>query len=271
MSRTPRWMWAVVNAVAFFLALTLNGLANALPLNGMTTGALSDLYPNLFVPMGATFSIWALIYTWLLVFVGYGAWLARSERDHTPLETIGPWFGINMVGNATWIVAWHWMVVPASLVLMGVILMSLLVMYLRLGVGVSAARAADRWFVHAPVSIYMGWITVATIANITTQAVDLGAPAFGQGPAVLTAGVIGAAVVIASRMLWARRDFLFTLVVIWALLGIHLKRAASEAAGSGLVADAALGGLGLLVGGLLLAAVRAWRDRRRSTEKLTQT
>ena len=261
MSRKTRWMWAAVNAGGFVAALCLNGLANALPLNGVTTGALSDMYPNLFVPMGATFSIWALIYSWLLVSVVYGIVLAGSERDRTPLEAIGPWFVINMLANAAWIVAWHWMWVPVSLALMLVILSSLVAMYLRLEVGVSPARAGDRWLMHAPVSLYMGWITVATIANITALAVDLGAPSFGTVPAWLTVGVIGAAVAIAGRMLWARSDDIFALVVMWALLGIHIKRTASEAAGSELVASAALGGLVLVGCGLLALGVRRLRAR----------
>ena len=261
MTRSRRWMWPVINATSLFLALLLNGLANALPLNGMTTGALSELYPNLFVPMGATFSIWALIYSWLLLFVGYGFVVERAKRDRNPLETIGPWFAVNMVANAAWIVAWHWMAIPVSVGLMGIILASLIVMYLRLRVGISAVCPADRWLIHAPMSVYMGWITVAAIANITTQAVDLGAPAFGQGPAWLTTCMIGAAVLIAGRMLWTRRDGLFALVIMWALLGIHLKQSASEAAGSALVADAALGALGTLCVGMVLVGLRGWRDR----------
>jgi len=257
-------MWAILHIVAFSVALCFNGLANALPLNGMTTGALSDLYPNLFVPMGATFSIWALIYTWLLVFVGYGVVLARSARVHTPLEDVGPWFAVNMFANAAWIVSWHWMLVPVSLLLMVVILFSLTAMYLRLGIGLVPAPASDRWLVHAPVSLYLGWITVATIANTTTLAVDLGVPAYGTGPAVVTVAVIGAAVLIAGRMLWARRDGIFTLVVCWALLGIHIKRAASEEGGSALVAGAALAGLVVLGVGLVSTALRGvWAGREK--------
>ena len=261
MSPLPRWMWPLVNAVGLATALSLNGLANSLPLNGMTTGALSDLYPNLFVPIGATFSIWAVIYLWLMGFVGYGFVLARSARKQTPLEVIGPWFGINMLANAAWIVAWHWMLLSVSLLLMGVILGTLIVMYLRLGVG-DSVESSDRWLVHAPLSVYMGWITVATIANITALAVDLGAPAFGQGPALATIGVLVAAIAIAARMLWARRDGLYTLVVIWALLGIHLKRAASDEAGSVLVAGAALVGIATLLGGLVVAGARSVQTRR---------
>ena len=261
MSNRTRLMWAIANAAGLVVALCLNGLANALPLNGITTGALSDRYPNLFVPMGATFSIWALIYTGLLAFVVYGAVLVRSDRARTPLDVIGPWFVVNMLANAAWIVAWHWMQVPLSLGIMTIILGSLLAMYRRLGVGVSIVPAPDRWLVHAPISVYVGWISVATIANVTALAVDLGAPAFGTGPAVATVCMLAVAVALAARMLWAHRDALFALVVAWALLGIHLKRAASEAAGSPMVAGAALAGLGLLGVALGLAAVRARRTR----------
>lgn len=261
MPRSARWLWALLNGAAFAAALLANGLANALPINGMTTGELSALYPNLFVPMGATFSIWGLIYAWLLGFVGYGVVLARSPRARTPLADIGPWFLINMLGNGAWIVAWHFTLVPLSVVLMGVILGSLLASYQRLGVGRGDAPAADRWLVHAPISLYLGWITVATIANLTTLAVDLGVPAFGAGPAGITVVVLAVALLIALRMLWARRDRIFALVVAWAFLGIHIKRAASDDPGSALVAGAALVGLLAIGLGLVASAVPALRAR----------
>lgn len=253
---------AALNAAALAVALVCNGLANALPLNGMDTGQLSDLYPNLFVPMGGTFAIWGLIYLWLLAFVATGFVLARRELDPHPLGQIGPWFVVNGLANAGWIFAWHWQLVPLSLCIMGVILGSLLAMYLRLGVGEGSPPAGVRWLVHAPVSLYLGWITVASIANVTTLAVDLGAPAFGTLPAVLTVTVLAVAVGIAGAMLWRRRDWIFALVVCWALLGIHLKRAAAPEAGSELVAGAALAGLVVLGLGVLATVLRSARGAR---------
>ena len=253
MNQENRLLWAVLNAIALAAALVCNGLANALPLNGMGTGELSALYPNLFVPAGLTFSIWGVIYLWLLVLVGYGFTQIRSDRADNPLVQMGPWLVVNLLANAAWIFAWHWTLVGLSLLLMGVILASLVVLYSRLGVGQRAAPAADRWLAHAPISIYMGWITVATIANITALVVSLGIPSFGSLPAVLTAGVMLAAVLIAGRMLWARRDVLFGLVVTWAFLGIYLKRTGAPEDGSALVAGVALAGLGALGLGILRA------------------
>ena len=141
--------------------------------------------------------------------------------------------------------------------------MSLVAMYLRLGIGRKPAPRADRWFVHAPVSVYLGWITVASIANITTLAIDLGATPYGTVQAGLTVAVMTAAVLITARMLQAYRDLLYAAVVLWAFLGIWLKRSASEEDGSGIVAAAALVGMLLLVAGMVVVKARARSSKER--------
>lgn len=255
---------AVGNAVALLVALVCNGLANALPLNGMTTGALSDLYPNLFVPMGATFSIWGLIYLGLLGLVGYGLAQLRAGPGETAVERLGPWMVVNLLANGAWIFAWHWLQVELSLVLMGVILGSLIAMHRRLGVGRRAAPAGERWLVHLPVSVYLGWISVATIANVTTLAVDLGAPPFGDVQAALTVGVMAVAVGLAGAMLWRHRDVPYALVIVWALIGIAVKRSAAVDPGSPLVAGAAAVGIGLVVLGVLGVLLQRMRGTPRA-------
>ena len=172
-----RTVWATLNAAGLIGVLVINGLAINLPLNGMGTGELSDLYPNLFVPAGLTFSIWGVIYLWLMAFVAYGFVGVGGTDARNPVDVIGPWFLVNCVANAGWIVAWHWMQVGVSLALMLVLLGSLLVMYLRLGTGVRAAGSGERWLVRAPISVYLGWITVATSA-ITVSRTTMSADAF---------------------------------------------------------------------------------------------
>lgn len=254
MTRASHAALAGANAVALLAMLVLNGLANALPLNGLNTGEIADLYPNLFVPAGLTFSIWGLIYAWLLAFVVFGAVRAgRRDRSSAFLAAIGPWFVVNGVANALWIVAWHWLRPGLALLLMFVLLASLLAMYKRLGVGARPVPAAERWLVHAPVSVYLGWITVATIANVTALAVHIGAPQFGLVPAVLTVVVLLTAVCIALAALGNRRDVAFAAVSVWAFVGIWLKRSGAPEPGSAIVAWAALAGIVVLV--LAIAAV----------------
>ena len=100
----------LLNLLGFILVIVLNGLANALPINGYTTGELSDRYPNLFVPAGFTFSIWGVIYLLLLVFVIYQIrnWWSKHRLDMSFVQKIGPWFAISCLANASWIIAWHY-------------------------------------------------------------------------------------------------------------------------------------------------------------------
>ncbi len=266
-TKRERILWASLNAVSLVLALVANGLANALPLNGMGTGELSDLYPNLFVPAGLTFSIWGLIYLGLLALVVHGLASIGSSLPRTALEDLGPWFVVSCLANAAWIFAWHWMLLGLSLAIMLLILGALLAMYLRLGIGRSSAPALETWLVRVPLSIYLGWITVATIANLTALAVDLGAPSFGSVPAALTVGVLVAALAITGVVLWTRRDLAYGGVVLWAFLGIYYERSASSEAGSALVAAAVLVGMVLLVLGLGATAIRSLRSPRSATRR----
>ena len=252
-----RTQWAAVNAAGLAWALVWNTLANALPLGGMGTGELSDLYPNLFVPAGITFSIWGLIYALLLGFVGAGFVFARRGEAEDPFVGVGPWFAVNTLANGLWIVAWHFRLVPLSLLLMGVLLASLIAMHRGLGIGRTASRGAmETWLVRVPVSVYLGWITVATIANVTTVAVNLGAPAYGPVPAALTVVVLAVAIGITGRMLAAHRDLAFGGVVLWALVGIALVRAGEPQPGSGLVFASAVAGAAVVALGLVATIVR---------------
>jgi hypothetical protein len=185
------------------------------------------MYPNLFVPSGLTFSIWGIIYLLLLGFSIFQA----TKKGNPAVERIGWLFVISSAANIGWIFAWHYMLVGLSLILMLVLLGSLITLYLRLGIGgtenqLSAETGRGmRWFVNVPFSVYLGWITVATIANATALLVDLGWNGFGLPEQFWTIFVIAAALVITILMLLTRRDVAYALVVIWALLGIVIKRA----------------------------------------------
>lgn len=255
-----RMHWAVFNAVGLVWALVWNALANAIPLGGMGTGELSALYPNLFVPAGLTFSIWGLIYLGLLGFVVAGFVFARRSEAADPLHAVGPWFVVNTVANGLWIVAWHHQLVPLSLLLMAVILGSLITMYLRLGIGITPSRGAlETWAVRVPVSTYLGWITVATIANVTAVAIDLGVPPYGPAPAALTVVVQAVAIGITGRMLAVHRDIAFGAVVLWAFVGIALARSGAPDAGASLVFATSAGGAAIVALGLVATLIRPKR------------
>lgn len=216
----------VINILSFIAVLVVNGLANAIPLGGNTTGDISGLYPNLFVPAGLTFSIWGVIYLALAAFVVYQARDLFSKRkvEMPYLQSIGWYFLLSCLANVGWIFAWHYGQVLLSLVAMLVLLFSLIHIYIGLEIGKEAVDPATRTYVHLPFSLYLGWITVATIANITAVLVRLNWNGWGLSGVFWTVLVIIAGTIIALINIILRGDIAYNLVVIWAYLGIIIKR-----------------------------------------------
>lgn len=225
MERHARLMGiAVFVAVTYVLMVAVNGLANALPINGMITGDISDAYPNLFAPAGETFTIWGVIYLLLLGHVLYRLGLLGGKStlaSEDLLRYTGVVFGISSIANAAWIFAWHYQQIALSLVLMLVILVCLILINRRRASAGLTGR--DNTWLRVPFSVYFGWITVATVANVTTLLVDLGWNGFGLSePAWMIIILIVAAAIAIATML-RNRDFFYGLVPVWAYLGILLK------------------------------------------------
>jgi benzodiazapine receptor len=235
----------LVNLLAFIVTVVVNGLANALPINGVTTAEISDSFPVYFVPAGYVFAIWGVIYLALLGFTIYQ--LLPAQRESRRLERIGWWFAVGCLANAAWIFFWHHQIFLVTLILMLILLVSLLAIYLRLGIGRTQVSRTEKWLVDVPFSIYLGWITVATVANVTDVLYYLrwnGAPLSPQVWAVI---MLAIATALAAAMSLTRRDIAYVLVIVWAFVGIAVKQAATP-----LVAWSAwvLAGVALLALGL---------------------
>jgi hypothetical protein len=221
---------SILNLLGFLGMVFVNYLAVALPLNNKTTGELSDQYPNLFVPSGFTFSIWGVIYLLLAIFMVYQLVYAfRKHRQNISfLEKIGILFFLSSLANLSWIFAWHFELVPLSLLFMLILLASLMAIYLKLQIGRSDSSRSEKYLVHLPFSVYLGWITIATIANTTALLVDLGWNRFGLSEPFWTVVVIIIGIVISLTILFYRKDIFYCLVVDWALFGILIKRLTTD-------------------------------------------
>lgn len=203
----------IANLNFFVLMVVMNYLANALPINGKTTGELSDAYPNLFVPAGITFSIWGVIYLMLLLFV----LLQFRESNKEIVQQLGWLFTIGCMLNSLWIVAWHYQWLPVSLVIMLGLLATLVVINISLkGQPVSITKAAF--------GIYLGWICIATIANVTALLVNYKWGGWGLSEQVWTIVMIaiGASIVLITQVRLSNP--FIGLAVVWAFLGIAIKR-----------------------------------------------
>lgn len=223
-----RLLLAVLNLIGYVMVVVVNILATAIPLGGKTTGQLSDQYPNLFVPSGLTFSIWGVIYILLGIYVVYGfiRSIRQPKQSNDFINRIGVLFIITCIANTGWILSWQYQVLPLSLVFMVILLLALILIYNRLHVGTMIAATSEKYMVHLPISIYLGWITVATIANATALLVAYKWNRFGISEQVWTVVMIAIAIALGLTVLFYRKDIFYTLVVDWAMLGILMKRSA---------------------------------------------
>lgn len=248
------------NFFAVVAVILGNYLAVALPLAGRTPGEVSALYPTLFTPAGFTFSIWGIIYLALTAFAIYHiGWFGKPTPPF--MQKIGWLFVLSTLANVGWLVAFHHLQIALSMVVMLVLLWSLLRIYLRLNIGREEVAAGVRWFVHLPFSIYLGWITVATIANTSILLSDLGWNGAPFSPVFWTIFVLVAATGIGLWILRSRRDIAFALVLIWAFYGIHAKRIADTTTADVWIERATLAGIGILAAAILFT-LATWLKRR---------
>ena len=255
---SSRKILSIFNLVFFVGTVIVNSLAMTMPLNNKTTGELSDQYPNLFVPAGSTFSIWGVIYLLLAIFAIYQLVYAFRSNEQKPtfIEKIGLLFILSSVMNMSWIFAWHYEMVSFSVLVMLVLLLSLIAIFLRLSIGRSDASGTEKYLVHLCFSVYLGWITVATIANITSLLVDINWNRFGLSESFWTVAVIIVAIIIALVILFNRKDIYYVLVVDWALYGIWVKRNSVDAEPIQIIIVTVLTGIALISLGIVIQLVR---------------
>jgi hypothetical protein len=256
--KPTRIVLSFLNLAAFIATVAVNALASILPLNNKDTGQLSDQYPNLFVPSGLTFSIWGLIYLLLGIYVIYQIIISFRETKGNRgfIEKIGLLFIISSVLNIGWIFAWHYEIVWLSLILMVLLFASLLAIYLRLNIGKSNANTLEKFLVHIGFSIYLGWITIATIANVTATLVNYGWNGFGLSEQFWAVLVIAVGIIIAISVLFSRNDIFYCLVVDWAILGILLKRLGDTQTPALSIIITTIVGIALITIGIIVQLVR---------------
>ncbi len=244
----------ILNLLAVLVTLFVNGLANALPLNGQTTGAISDRFPVLFTPAGYVFSIWGIIYIGLLAFGIYQA--LPSQVSNQRLERIGWWFALSCFFNSAWIFLWHFNLFPLTLAAMLGLLLSLLIIYLRLQIGINPVATRELWLVNLPFSIYLGWISVAFIANFAVVLNYTGWNAVDLTAVILTIVILLVGVGLGIAMTLLRQEIAYPLVLVWAYIGIWLKQIVASPPVS-MIAAVGAGALLLVLGIYRLRRLRA--------------
>lgn len=215
----------IANLLTVLLALAVNILASALPLNGQNTGEISDRFQVYFVPAGYVFAIWGIIYIGWIAFTIYQ--LLPSQKENARLRRLGYLFAASNLLNAAWLFCWHYNQFGLSVLVMLGLLGLLIASYLRLNVNRSHANPAEYWSVDVLFSVYLGWITVATVANITDWLYFVGWDGFGIPAQTWAVIMLFVASLLGLAMALTRRDVGYLAVLVWAFIGIAVKQASA--------------------------------------------
>jgi benzodiazapine receptor len=210
------------NLLSVILALTVNILASVLPLNGQNTGEISDRFQVYFVPAGYVFAIWGIIYIGWIAFTIFQ--FRPSQKESPRLRRLGYLFALSGVANAAWLFTWHYNFFGLGVLVMLSLLGLLIASYLRLDVNRSSVSRAEWWSVDLPFSVYLGWITVATVANVTDWLYLVEWSGFGIAAPVWAVIMLAVACVLGIAMTLTRRDAGYLSVLVWAFVGIAVKQ-----------------------------------------------
>ncbi|WP_455675726.1 tryptophan-rich sensory protein [Pradoshia sp.] len=235
----------ILNTIFFLLVIITNALANLLPINGKTTGELSNQINVLITPAGYAFSIWSLIYVLI------GIWIIRQfigdKGDSAVYTNTSAWFILSSLFNIVWIIVWHYELFMISVIIMLLYLVSLIMLYRKL------TEAGPTFFDKAPFSINLGWISVATIVNIAYVLKFNGWDGFGLTDETWTVIMLIVGTILAVIFRLKERDFLYPLVFVWAYIAIGVKNYGEP--------DLAAYTAFILAGIILVADIIPWRKK----------
>jgi hypothetical protein len=254
-------MKIIITWLLFVGVIAVNALANILPINGYNTGQVSAFYPNTFVPAGFTFSIWGVIYLLLFSYtIGFTYYTLKQEqfpKAFAFIERIHIYFLLTCVFNMSWILAWHYLQIELSVLIMLLFLITLIQLFLKSTTMANALTTTQKFILQTPFIVYLGWISVATIANITALLVSYKWIALSIAPVYWSAAMILIAILLAVLMLKKFQAIAFALVVAWALWGIYN----AQGPAAPILARITAGGIGLLMTASLFTFINNRKDK----------
>lgn len=208
-------------ALSLIAVIIVNAAANILPINGKTTGEISNSLPVLFTPAGYVFSIWTVIYL-LLAFWLYGFIRNKENIEHALFNRRAVLFIISCLFNIAWILLWHFGYFEWTIVIILALLLTLLTIYF------TYSKRDNHFFNRVPIAVYLGWTFVASITNISYVLTLHEWNGLGLSTPLWTVIYLTIASAIALHYLYHYADISLALVFVWAFIGIAVKNGTNE-------------------------------------------
>lgn len=216
---------SVVTIVAILSAIGINALSNFFPINGLNIGEISNqVFAGVLVtPANYAFAIWGVIYLGILAFGIYQ--LLPNRRDHSRIQKLRfPIIGASIF-QSFWIFQFQSRNYWASVILMIGILLSLITAFLASRQDGDRLSREEKWLIQIPFSIYLGWISVASIVNIASALYSNHWDGLGISPVIWTVLLSAMSTAIAVLIILRYKDIAFTSVILWALVAIAARQA----------------------------------------------
>lgn len=246
-----------LNLIAFTLMIVVNVLSMQGIIGGIPTAGVSKEFDNVLTPAGWTFSIWAVIYALLLIFIIGG--FATQQGKHDKYK-VGHMFWISCLFNMAWLYTWQYKQIWLSMLLMAGLLVSLIIVYNRIG--------STKTIYTAGFNVYLGWIIVATIANFTVMMVSFGLDGFGSNAQIWTTAVLPLAALILSAIVYFRKDWILGATAIFAYLGIISRQIMPKELNGGYAGVVTAAAVGFVL--LLVATVFNFTKERKVVVDMTK-
>jgi hypothetical protein len=253
---TPR---AFLTLAAIIGTIAVNAWSNIAPIGGQNIGEIAntDFADVLIIPASYAFSIWGLIYIGVLAFGIYQ--LMPAQRSNPIIRRVDYLVILSCITQAIWVFLFTLRQFWWSVLMMVGILLPLIGIYLLLGVGKRRVSRQEKWFAQIPFSVYLGWISVATIVNVASALFANNWDGWGIAPETWTVIMMVIATAIGATLNLQRRDLAYPLVIIWALVAVAVRQIDVAS-----VAIAAIG-LAAVLGILTLLTYLGIGSKRRQT------
>ena len=243
-TQTGGWGVAIATLIAIIVTITANTWTNLSPPNDLNVGEIANtvLAGVLITPANYAFAIWGLIY---LGVVAYGIYqLFPAQRQDPVIRRASLGLIVASLAQTAWIYLFPLQLFWLSVVAMAVILLALAVAYAQLNPGRSRAGRRRRWLAQIPFSIYLGWISVASLVNVASALYASGFEDLGLGAVPWTVIVLLIGAGLGAIAIWRHQDLAFVLVLVWAFTAVAVRHSDVLA----IWLTAVLCSLGLIVG-----------------------
>ena len=251
-------MLPIVTLVAILGTLIVNSLSNFFPPQGLNVGEIANtiLQGVQITPANYAFAIWGIIYLGL---IAYGVYQLRpAQRQNPMIRRVNLLLIVACLAQIAWIYLFTLRLFAVSVLAMLIILLSLIGAYLQLEIGKTSASRDRRWMAQIPFSIYLSWISVATIVNIASALYAAGWNGWGIGDTSWTVIMLIVGAVLGAIVAFKRADIAFTLVFVWAYVAIAVRQFGNPAISGTAIVSA--------IGLVILLGLR--RTQARALERL---